>query len=319
MHYRIAITGSNGFLGNHLYEFLNKRNFECIGIQRYFENNKKIRIIENINGNTDWSKALKGIDVIIHCAGIAHKLNIAKDDSLDIFREVNIEGTKKLIIAATENKVKRFIFISSIKVNGEKTKISSKFLNNSAPNPIDKYAFSKYEAEKIVQKYCKKNQMEYVIIRPPLIYGPGVKGNFLRLIKLINLNLPLPFGNIKNKRSMVFVVNLCDLICKCITYSKASGKILLISDNEVLSTSKLIKIIQKFLNSKTYNFPVPEKLLVFSFKLIKKYSMVEKLVESLEIIPKDTYQIMDWQPPYSVEYGLKATVSWFKKKYHNNV
>ncbi len=307
---KIVITGSSGFVGRNLINYFQKSLFEIIALQR--KNQKCPYFIRDLNDGKNLSKILSGADVIIHCASKVHCFDKSKND-LDEYRKVNVMGTKNLAKYAIKNGVKRFIFISSIKVNGESTANGELFKIGSKINPVDNYALSKYEAEKELLELSKKSRLEVVIIRPTLIYGPGVKANFLNLMKLIKFGFPLPFKNIKNKRSILYIENLAALIKECITSKYALNKILLAADPMPLSTNDLIQLISKTLQSKILLFNVPDLFWdIFSkIPILKNYS--SRLTNSLEVDALETMELLKFKMPFSSEKGLIKTSNWFKK------
>ncbi len=305
----IAITGSNGFIGNHLTQYLHKRGYNLKLINR--KKDSKTNGVKSIDAKTDYSKILINVDVIIHCASIVHQ---PKSQSRDINKEytfINIEGTRNLAEQAVKFGVKRFIFISSIKVNGEYTKFGEEFNNDSIPSPQDAYSISKFYAEKELIRISKESQLEVVIIRPPLVYGPYVKANFLNLMTIIKLGLPLPFLGIENKRSLIYVQNLISFICKCITHPNAAGKTLLISDSKLVSTPELIKLLSIGMKQKPLLFYVPKLILFIFSRLFRVKSSFDRLTNSLIINPTTSYKLLDWEPPYDQKQGLVKTAQWY--------
>jgi nucleoside-diphosphate-sugar epimerase len=282
---KILITGQNGFIGKALFDLLKQQGHQVRGTVR---NEKKteegldIVVVGGISSTTDWSTALKGIETVIHLANRAHVLNDQVSDPLTIFKEVNVAGTIHLAKQALEFKVKRFIFISSIKVNGEKTGEHS-FTVEDRPNPQDPYAVSKLEAENALRKISAQSTMEIVIIRPPLVYGQGVKGNFQRLSRLVELGIPLPFASIKNKRSLISLENLVQLLSKAIIDPAMANQTLLVSDCKDLSTPQLIKKIAKSIGKTARLFPFPVKLLKILGKLTGQSKAISRLTENLQI------------------------------------
>jgi nucleoside-diphosphate-sugar epimerase len=319
---KILITGSSGFLGNALQIELKKRGFlyRCITRQdkSFLKNklqNEENFFVEDINSHTDWSKPLYNIKCVIHCAARAHIINEKEVDSLAAYRKINVEGTRNLAEQASIAGVKRLVFISSIGVNGPFTGNSTFFSHNDYPVPVDNYAISKLEAEQALKEVSAKTGLEVVIIRPPSIYGPGVKGNFLRLLNLINYGLPLPFGRINNLRSYIGLDNLVDFIICCMEHPKASGQIFLVSDGVDLSTRDLIKKISIIMKKNIFFFPVPIFLLRFLSYIIGKHKDLERLVNSLQIDYSWSTKILGWSPPKSLEHGLiKMTESYLKIK-----
>ena len=282
---KILITGQNGFIGKALFDLLKQQGHQVRGTVRNenkIEEGLDIIAVGDISSTTDWSTALKDIETVIHLANRAHILNDQVSDPLTIFREVNVAGTIHLAKQALESRVKRFIFISSIKVNGEKTDEHS-FSVEDRPNPQDPYAISKLEAENALREISAQSTMEIVIIRPPLVYGQGVKGNFKRLSRLVELGIPLPFASIKNKRSLISLENLVQLLSKAIIDPTVANQTLLVSDKEDLSTPQLIKKIAASTGKPARLFHFPPTLLKIMGKLTGQGNAIERLIGNLQI------------------------------------
>ncbi len=309
----ILVTGGSGFVGSILVPELLRQSYSVKLLLRksYPKMHLKCKkfIIDDYK-TSNYKKIFQKTDVVIHLAGRAHVMS-NKGDSLFEYRKVNLDMTRTIARHAALSGVKRFIFISSIKVNGEFTSSSSKFLPDDKPNPKDAYGISKMEAEFALIQLGKETGMEIVIIRPPLIYGPGVKANFLSLMKLLYINLPIPLGNIKNKRSLVFVGNLVNLISKLIDHPKAANQIFLISDNCDVSTSTLLRSISLLLGKNVKLFSVPNFVLNAFFFLIGKKDLSQRLLASLTIDMTKTKKLLGWSPPYSFEEGIKSTAQDF--------
>ncbi|MDB2655799.1 NAD-dependent epimerase/dehydratase family protein [Candidatus Pelagibacter bacterium] len=310
----ILVTGASGFVGQQLCETLKNFNYNVYKAVRKIEINKPqdLRKIEigKIDNNTDWSKALKNIDCVIHCAGRAHRSN---EQSIKIYHETNVEGTKNLAEQCVKFGVKRFIFLSTIKVNGEKTEKNLSFKHDDLPFPTDEYGVSKWQAEKILKEISKKCGLEIVIIRSPLVYGPGVKGNFLRLMNLTFKKIPLPISKIDNLRSFVGIENLIDLIICCIKNQTASGKIFLVSDCKDVSTPELIAFLGNTMKKSQYFIPMPIILIKFLAKILNKSSEVERLTGNLQVDCTYTCEVLNWKPPVDIKDGLRKTVEWYLK------
>jgi nucleoside-diphosphate-sugar epimerase len=322
---KILVTGASGFIGQSLCETLSKSNRSVRGAVRYLNsflsNNTDIEYVsvEDITLKTSWKDTLIGIDCIIHCAGRAHVMHEAKTDALKIYRAVNVDSTKKLAEQAAEAGVKRLIFLSSVKVNGEVTDNwhSDTVLNNQKkyifthtdiPNPQDPYAISKLEAEEVLWRISQKTDLEVTVVRLPLVYGNGAKGNLERLIKLLQSSIPLPLGAIQNQRSMIGIDNLINLLICCIDHPDAAGKIFLASDCEDLSTPDLINYIASSMGYKVRLFPFPVFLLKFLFSILGKKKEINRLVGSLKIDSSYTQEVLNWKPPISVAEGIKRMV-----------
>lgn len=310
---KVLVTGASGFLGKSLCEELTyeKINFVTV-LRKIHAASKHCVFIDSLNSRTDWTNAFIDIDVVTHCAARVHVMNESTSNSLDLFREVNTAGTLNLAKQAADAGVKRFIFISSIKVNGESTVLSKPFLPDDEMAPQDPYGVSKAEAEQELRDIAKQTGMEVVIIRPPLVYGPGVKANFAALMKLASLGVPLPFGCFKNnRRSMVYIDNLVDLIVKCISHPKAANQTFLVSDDDDLSTTRMIKELSLSLGNKGWMLPIPVKLFEILGKLTGKSDIIERLCGSLLVDISKTKQLLDWQPPVTVKDAFLETASHF--------
>ena len=311
---KILITGSTGFVGQKLCKKLILDNYS---IREAVRSNSEKRLdkreifnIGDIDKSTNWSASLKDIDCVIHCAARAHVMNENKLDTLATYRKVNVDGTRNLAEQCAKAGVKRLIFLSSIKVNGEKTKASFSFRHDDNPKPEDAYGITKWEAELALQQVSKKYEIEIVIIRAPLVYGPNVKGNFLKLINLASYRIPLPISKVNNIRSFVSVENLIDLISCCIKHPAAAGKIFLVSDNKDMSTPELIKKIGKAMGKSQFFIPLPVFILRFLCAIIGKSSEIERLVSNLQVDCNNTFEVLGWRPPENPDDAILKTIKW---------
>lgn len=303
----ILITGSSGFVGKAIKASLIQHGYNILAPIR--------NQIGNIDGNTDWLPYLKNIDIVIHLAARVHIMHDNKSNSLDIFRKVNTEGTKHLVESALNAKVKRFIYLSSLHVNGNFTINNEKLTENSSLNPQTPYAISKLETEQYLNKVASEAGLEVIIIRPPLIYGPEVKGNFLRLLKLVKIGLPfLPFGSLNNKRSMISIQNLISFITLCIENPNAANQTFLISDDDDISTKNLLQFLYKFFNKTPLFLPIPINLLNLTSKLLGQKEICEKLYSSLQVNIDKAKTLLNWQPIQTVNDGLTEVATWFQNK-----
>ena len=310
---KILVTGALGFIGQSLCKTLSKSGKSVRGIvrsQNSFSKNSDIEYVSvgDIVHKKDWKNILVDIDCIIHCAGRAHIMSEKKSDALKIYRSVNVDVTKRLAEQAAAAGVRRLIFLSSIGVLGLDTNNRKSFLQSDEINPIENYAISKYEAEQALLQISDKTAIETIIIRSPLVYGPSAPGNLARLIKLVSSNIPLPFSRINNKRSMVGIDNLVDLLIRCIDHPNSAGKTFLISDGEDLSTPDLINHIASSMGHKAYLFPVPMFLLKFVSRILGKQREIDRLVGSLKIDSNYTRETLNWMPPVSVTEGIRRMV-----------
>ncbi|MDJ0578514.1 NAD-dependent epimerase/dehydratase family protein [Crocosphaera sp.] len=318
---RILITGAAGFIGSHLLFRLRKENYHIAVATRknssQFPDHVTVLNVGDIDGFTNWKKALKNIDIVIHLAGRAHILNEQNYNPEAEFLKVNVEGTKNLVNQSIQVGVKHFIFMSSI---GAMTTLSNQPLTeNSLCNPDTSYGKSKLKAEENLIELASQSSMSYTILRPNLVYGKGNPGNMERLVKLIKKEKPLPFGLIKNNRSFIYVGNLVDSIVTCITHPQARNQIFLVSDGQDISTPELIKQIAQNLHCRCQLLPISPtilKWLGYFGDIIESItgksapvnsSTIERLLGSLIVDSSKIREILNWQPPYTIEQGLKET------------
>ena len=307
---KVLVTGASGFIGKSLCEELVRQTKLVVMALR--AGNLKFRGVESqvvgdINAQTNWQAALQGTEVVIHLAARVHVMNDNTVDSIAEFRKVNVDGTLNLAQQAAKAGVKRFIFISSIKVNGEHTESGKPFKEVVAANPQDAYGISKHEAEQGLLLIAQQTGMEVVIIRPPLVYGAGVKANFASMMMAVRRGIPLPLGAIHNKRSFVYVGNLVSLIMCCIDHPAAANQIFLVSDGQDLSTTELLQGCAKALDIKSRLLPIPQKLVEACAILLGKRALAQRLCGNLQVDISKTRELLGWEPPFSVSDGLKAT------------
>ncbi|EGR3921523.1 TPA: UDP-glucose 4-epimerase family protein [Vibrio cholerae] len=308
----ILITGSNGFLGSHIVERIKGK--PLILLDRGTVNKHPMCPFFQceINSYNDYMKALQGCQTIIHCAARVHIMDDNEADPLTLYREVNTTGTVNLAKQAIGSGVKRFIFISSIKVNGEGTLVGSPFKTEDNHAPEDDYGLSKSEAEKQLVALAKDSGMEVVIIRPTIVYGPGVKANFASLMNLVSKGIPLPFGSItQNKRSLVSINNLVDLIVTCIDHPKAANQVFLVSDDHDVSTAEMVRELAIALDKPTWQLPVPIWCYKLFGKLFGKSDIVDRLTGSLQVDISHTKETLGWKPPQTLQEGFKQTAQAF--------
>lgn len=304
----LLLTGATGFLGSRLADVLQSRlNINLTAAVRRHAEVREARIVEvqGLDAGTNWSAALAEQQVVIHAAARAHIMKDEVADPLAEYRKVNVEGTLNLARQAAAAGVKRFIFISSIKVNGEQTPLGKPFTADDAAVPEDAYGISKWEAEQGLQQLAAEIGMEVVIIRSPLVYGPGVKGNFASMIKLVEKGLPLPLGAIHNRRSLVALDNLVDLIITCIDHPAAANQVFLAGDGEDVSTTELLRGVAKAAGKPCWLLPVPAGLLQLGATALGKKAVAQRLLGSLQVDISKARNLLGWTPPLSVEQGLK--------------
>ncbi len=314
----IAITGANGFLGDALLRTLSQ--YEVVALVR-----KKPLVqlagVEykrcgDLSSSQAWDDLLVGVDVVIHTAARVHSMHEISSSDIE-FRRTNVEGTLNLAQQAANLGVKRFIFLSSVKVNGEFSCDGEPFVTENTPKPEDVYGVSKMEAELGLYRISNDTGMEVVCIRPPLIYGPGVKGNFMALLRWLYSGIPLPLGSIDNRRSLVAIDNLVDLIVTCIDHHAAANQTFLVSDGNDLSTTELLRLMGSALDRSPKLIPVPPKLLQLGAKLFGKEDVAQRLLGNLQVDISKTKDLLNWNPPLTVEQSLKKTAEWYYKKREN--
>lgn len=302
----VLITGSNGFLGQYLTQFLAEKGYSILAHTRTaqtFAHPNISNINFNLNDNLN-SVDLSPVEVIIHCAGRAHVMNETAASPLEAYRQTNVLGTLNLAQKAVESGVKRFIYLSSIKVNGEQT-MDKPFKPDDLVNTNDPYGLSKYEAEQALFKLSKQTGLEVVIIRPVLIYGPNVKANFKSMIGLAKKKLPLPIGCLDNKRSMVSVYNLADLIHACMNHPNANGEVFIANDQDDISVKQLFEKLAYQQNNKLLMLPVPKSLISFLASLVGKKAMASRLCSELVVDSSKNTQLLGWTAPYTVDASLE--------------
>ena len=303
MKNKIILTGASGFVGRHIKNTISREKLILIGRRNIDE--EYAFFLSDLDGDSQYGDIMKDVSCIIHCAARAHVMNEGNDNPYCLYHKINVDGTLNLARQAAVNGVKRFIYISSIKVNGESTRVNSPFTERNIPAPEDAYGISKLAAENSLRELSIETNMEVVIIRPPLVYGPGVKANFAAMLNLASKNLPLPLGAINNKRSMVALDNLVDLIVTCIDHPKAANKTFLVSDDHDVSTTELLEMMARAVGKTPRLLPVPMEWLRLAGKLIGKQAVIERLCGNLQVDISYTKEILGWQPPISMEEGIK--------------
>ena len=327
---RVLVTGATGFVGGALIQQLMAcgssgvsgagavpaASFEIVAGVRQPSQRLPASIeqctVGGLSRDTDWSDALRGADAVVHCAARVHVMQDTAQDPLSAFRSVNVEGTLNLARQAAAAGVRRFVFVSSIKVNGEATVLGRPFRADDSPAPQDAYGISKHEAEAGLRQLAIDSGMEVAIVRPPLVYGRGVGANFRAMMGAVARRLPLPLARIKhNRRSMVALGNLVDLLVICISHPAAANRTFLVSDGEDLSTSQLLQRLGQALGRPARLVPVPVRWLEFGAALLGRRSVAQRLCGSLQVDISDTRQQLGWVPPLSVDEGLKRAAEGY--------
>lgn len=312
---RVLVTGATGFIGQMLCRQLLAAGHEVSATAR---NPLDPRMLPGVTlhqvphtaAPSNWEPILDGVQAIAHLAGRAHIMRELAPDPLAEFCKVNVEGTKLLAKAAIKSGVKRIVALSTIKVNGDFT-FTSAFSENDAPAPTDPYAISKWQAEQALAEAAAGGVLETVIIRPPLVYGEGVKGNFLSLLKLCQWSLPLPLAGITNQRSLIYVGNLVDIIINCLWHPAAAGHLFLARDGEDMSTSDLVRRLASALKKPARLFFVGQSFLRFTGRVTGKTGMISRLLDSLCVDDRKIRKTLGWSPHYATDQGLINTAAWF--------
>ena len=378
----VLVTGANGFIGRVLCDKLITDGYQVRGAVRgaaqmtALPSGVERVVVGDIGPETDWSEALDSIEGIVHLAARVHVMRESATDPLAAFRQVNVVGTERLARQAAKAGVKRLVYISSVKVNGERTdpqitqitrirkrgigiktnsgiegfrnlgiegrkgrrtevnpqitqitrirkkgaesrgqegELKEFFSEKDVPEPQDPYAVSKWEAEQVLRDVAAETGLEVVILRPPLVYGPGVMANFLRLVKLVKLGIPLPFVCVKNRRSLIYLENLVDAIIICIIHPRAAGQTYLVSDGRDLSTPELIQRMASALGRPVRLFSIPPFLIRLAGKLLGKSAAIDRLLGSLTVDSTKIRKELEWNPPYTMEQGIRETAKWYQK------
>jgi nucleoside-diphosphate-sugar epimerase len=317
---RVLVTGANGFVGTVVCKQLlgaqhtvraGVRNDATLrSLRATLQGDIEAVCMRKLGSRENAFAACSGVDTVIHLAARVHVMNEDPAISIDEFRQVNVEGTKALALAAAAQGVRRFVFVSTIKVNGESTYCGS-FTEESRENPSDPYAMSKWEAEKVLQSIASKTGLEIVIVRPPLVYGAGVRANFLRLMKLLDRVMLLPLPAIEIRRSLIGVENLASCLVQCGSHSHASNQLFLVSDGEDLSTRELMHSLARALGRQLHLLPLPESALRIAARIIHKEQVVRRLLDPLTLNARKVRDTLNWVPPVSVSAGLTATARWY--------
>ena len=318
MRNQIILTGATGFVGGAILNRLQRE--QKYPVTAVVRGGSALQVsavpvirINTFDGDTQWQNHLESADVIIHSAARVHVMNDVESDPLAAFRKINVEGTLNLARQAAASGVRRFIFVSSSKVNGEGTLSGEAYTADDVPAPADPYGISKMEAEEGLREVAAQTSMEVVIVRPVLVYGPGVKANFLNMMRWLSKGIPLPFGAIHNRRSLVALDNLVDLLLTCISHPAAANQTFLVSDGNDLSTTALLSKMAGALKTPARLIPVPSWMLESGAALLGKKALSQRLCGSLQVDITKTRTLLGWTPPISVDEALKATALHFKE------
>ncbi|HDV6748112.1 TPA: NAD-dependent epimerase/dehydratase family protein [Legionella pneumophila] len=315
---KILITGATGFIGRSLVPALLSEGHDvrCAVLQLDSTLQAEQIVINNLEVHTDWTDALRNVEIVIHLAARVHIMKEYATSSLDEYCKINSIATKNFVEQAAQNNVKRFIFLSTIKVHGEFSQNNLPFSEDCRTQPEDPYAKSKLYAEQFIQEICQNARMEFVILRPPLVYGPYVKANFLRILQLIDKKWPLPFGSIYNKRTFIYIDNLVSAISAVVSEPSAANQVYLVADDCSWSLTQLVQTLSRKMNTKLFLIPIPVQILIFLFKLCGLKNINTRLFSSLEVSNEKIKSQLGWTPPVSSIDGLEKTVKWYQNEYN---
>lgn len=306
----VLVTGANGFVGTALVRRLSAAGLSVREAVRDTPERREKEWVSvgEINGATRWDDALEKVRTVVHLAGRVHVMRDMAANPWAAFRQCNVAGTRRLAEQAARLGVRRLVFVSSIKVNGEHTEPGRFFSEQDVPAPVDAYGVSKWEAEQALWEVAKNTGLEVVIVRPPLVYGPGVKGNFARLVESVRRGVPLPFATVRNRRSLVGVDNLADLLARCTEHPRAANQTFLVSDGEDLSISELIRRLARVMDRPARLIPMPPGLMLAGARLLGRVAEIERLIGCLQVDMSHACRTLDWSPPVDVEKGLARMV-----------
>ena len=312
------MTGANGFVGRGVVAELERRRVPVTATVRRdstFPTSVRVVRVDDLGATTNWTRALAECDTVVHCAARVHVMRETARNALDAFRVANVIGSVRLARQAADAGVRRLVFISSIKVNGERTRPGAPFTERDAPAPSDPYGVSKWEAEQQLQSIAAAHGLELVIIRPPLVYGPGVRANFLSMARWLRRGFPLPFGAVtSNRRTLVGLDNLVDLILLCINHPSAAGETFLAGDGDDMSTADLLRRTATALGVRPMLIPVPERVLAGGASLLGRRALWQRIGGTLQASIGHASQTLRWQPPIAVDEGLRRAVTDFSMR-----
>lgn len=308
----VLVTGASGFIGRALCDTLAARGMSVrAAMRRPSAATGDVRVVGEIGPDTEWRNALEGVDAVVHLAARVHVMHDAGADPLAAFRTVNVAGTERLARECAVWQVRRLVFVSSIKVNGERTQ-DRPFTEADPPAPEDSYAVSKLEAEQALRRVTAATGLEIAIVRPCLVYGPGVGGNLDRLLAVIERGVPLPLASVDNRRSLIGLTNLCDLLARCVSHPSAAGETWLASDGEDLSTPELIRALAAGAGRPARLVPFPPRWLELAARLAGARGAYERVCGSLQADSSKARRSLDWRPPLPARDGLRQTGAWHR-------
>lgn len=314
---RVLVTGANGFVGARVVQVLRDRpdvnvvsGVRRLGVHCDAIIGEQRELGDLAQASFDISQ-FSDIDVVVHTAARVHVMQDREADPLLAFRRANVEALKSLAVVAALAGVKRFVLVSSIKVNGEETLPGRPFNAEDEAAPADPYGISKYEAEQVLRQVCEGSSMEWVVVRPPLVYGPGVKANFMRLMQSLGRGMPLPVGSLHNRRSLVALDNLVDLLVTCLSHPQAANQTFLVSDGDDLSVAALTEHLSQLLASRSWLLPIPPSCLRAALRMAGRSAVAQRLCGELRVDIGKTHSLLGWQPPMAVKEALALTAAHY--------
>lgn len=310
----MLVTGATGFVGRHVCEYLHAAGYRVRAAVRSYAGlpeEWQQAVIGEIGPDTSWREALRGVEAVVHLASHAPIPAATAEETAAAYRRINVVGSECLARAAAAAGVRRLVYVSTIKVNGESTSRDEPFTAAMPPRPQDVYGQSKWQAEQILREIAAKTGLEVVILRPPLVYGPGVRANFLALLRLAERGIPVPLRRVRNRRSMLYVGNLADAVMRCLDAPPARGQTYLLSDGADISTPELLARLAAHLGRRARIWPVPLALLRAFGILLGKSAAIDRLTGSLVVDTSTIHGQLGWTPPYSLDDGLRETARWY--------
>lgn len=311
---KIAVTGATGFIGSAtVSRLVGDGHFVISAARRPIASDIPVHVVGDVDSTTDWAAALKDVDCIVHLAARVHRMNERDVHALAAYRNINTQGTRRLAQAAAKAGVHRLVFLSTAKVLGEFSPATG-FDDRSTPAPIDPYSISKWEAEQALHDVSRTTGLEVCILRPPLVYGPGVGANFGRLLRWVDRGYPLPLGAIDNRRSLIGLENLIDAVAVCTTHPNAANSTFLVSDNETVSTPQLVRLLADLLHKPARLIPTPTMVLRLLGRIAERSAEIDRLTGDFSIINSGIRATLEWQPPLTLRGGLEQTVTWYRNR-----